>query len=76
MRGKTEQDLAKEIRTLLGGNGPEVSIECTGVASSIETAIWVCFCILGRFLQKNVNALILSPNMKTNKESTYLKIME
>ncbi|KAI1728300.1 alcohol dehydrogenase groES-like domain-containing protein [Ditylenchus destructor] len=40
VRGKTEQDLAKEIRTLLGGNGPEVSIECTGVASSIETAIW------------------------------------
>lgn len=40
VRGKGEQDIAKEIRNILGGLSPEVTIECTGATSSIETAIW------------------------------------
>jgi len=39
VKGKSAEEAAQLIRELFGEVGPEVSIECTGVASAIETGI-------------------------------------
>jgi len=35
-RGKTAEEMAGDIENLLGGNKPDVTIECSGVESSIR----------------------------------------
>lgn len=41
MRGDAPQQLAKSVEDMLGAQ-PHITIECTGVESSIQTAIYVC----------------------------------
>lgn len=43
-RGDGPQQLAKSVEDLLGAQ-PNVTLECTGVESSIQTAIYVCVCL-------------------------------
>lgn len=43
-RGEGPQQLAKSVEDLLGDQ-PHITIECTGVESSIQTAIYVGFCL-------------------------------
>jgi len=39
-RGKTAEEMAGDIENLLGGNKPDVTIECSGVESSIRFGIF------------------------------------
>ncbi|KAK5938280.1 L-arabinitol 4-dehydrogenase [Knufia obscura] len=41
-RGKSPETCADEIVQLMGGNKPRVAMECTGVESSVNTAIYSC----------------------------------
>lgn len=41
-RSDTPQQLAKKVEDLLGAQ-PQITIECTGAESCIQTAIYVCF---------------------------------
>ncbi|KAK5089496.1 L-arabinitol 4-dehydrogenase [Exophiala xenobiotica] len=41
-RGTSPETCAEEIIELMGGNKPRVSMECTGVESSVNTAIYSC----------------------------------
>ena len=34
--GKTAEEMAEDIEMLLGGNKPDVTIECSGVEASIR----------------------------------------
>lgn len=42
-RGDGPQELAKSVEGILGAQ-PHITIECSGVESSIQTAIYVCDC--------------------------------
>ncbi|KAJ9661914.1 L-arabinitol 4-dehydrogenase [Neophaeococcomyces mojaviensis] len=41
-RGKSPEQCAEEIIQAMGGNKPRVAMECTGVESSVNTAIYSC----------------------------------
>jgi len=41
-RGKSPETCAEEIVQLMDGNKPRVAMECTGVESSVNTAIYSC----------------------------------
>jgi len=41
-RGNSPETCAEEIVKLMGGNKPRVAMECTGVESSVNTAIYSC----------------------------------
>ena len=36
-RGKTEEEMAGDVQALLGGDKPDVTIECSGVEASIRS---------------------------------------
>lgn len=41
-RNKTPEDCANDIVAAMGGNRPRVAMECTGVESSVNTAVYSC----------------------------------
>ena len=45
-RGKTAEEMAADVKELLGGEMPDITIECSGVESSVR---WISVQVCSRF---------------------------